>query len=185
MWKRRATAWVVSLVWACLGTSISTTVPWARAEPEASALADLRQIKKFVSVEAQTQGTAERLGISRSGLTDLMRVTLLNRVPGVALEASSGPAADATDRPQQLGFLTCEVWTVGDQYIAAYHVDCSAGAYTRQRLPGALWNQAILGYGPKEEVPEAVRKGVLALVQQFTNTFSRAKTEVSTGEANP
>jgi hypothetical protein len=42
-----------------------------------------------------------------------------------------------------------------------------------------------LGVWAEEEVPEAVRKGVLALVQQFTNTFSRAKTEVSTGEANP
>jgi hypothetical protein len=178
-------AWRLSVFLVCLGASALAIVPWAGAEPEATALADLRQIKKFVSVEAQTQGTAERLGISRAHLTDLIRVTLLNKVSGVALEASSGPAPDASDRPQQLGFLTCEVWTVGDQYIAAYHVDCSAGAYTRQRLPGTLWNQAILGYGPKEEVPEAVRKGVLALVQQFTSTFARAKAEVSTTGSIP
>ncbi len=44
-------------------------------------------------------------------------------------------------------------------------------------MPGTLWNQAILGYGPKEEVSEAVRKGVLALVEQFTKTFAKARTD--------
>ena len=95
--------------------------------PDSAILADMRQIRKFVSVEVQTQGTAEKLGISGAELTDMTRVTLLNKVPGIALEGSSGPSPGPTERLNQLGFFTCEVWTVGEQYIAAYHVDCSAG----------------------------------------------------------
>jgi hypothetical protein len=139
----------------------------------------MRQIRKFVAVEAQTQGTADKLGISGPELTDIMRVTLLNKVPGIALEGSSGPAPDASERPNQLGYFTCEVWTVGEQYIAAYHVDCNAGSYTVQRTPGGLWNQAILGYGPKDEVSEAVRKGVRAMAEMFATTFLSARADGS------
>ncbi len=145
------------------------------AGADAVTLADMRQVRKFVAVEVQTQGTAEKLGISSAELTDVTRVTLLNKIPGIALEGSGGPAPDASERLNQLGFFTCEVWTVGEQYIAAYHVDCNAGAYTAQKTPGSLWNQAILGYGPKDEVSDAVRKGVRAMVELFAATFSSAR----------
>ncbi|MCC2642640.1 MAG: exported protein of unknown function [Nitrospira sp.] len=140
-------------------------------------IADLRQIKKFVSVEVQTQGTAEKIGINSADLTDMTRVTLLNKLPGIALEGSSGPSLDTTERLSQLGFFTCEVWTVGEQYIAAYHVDCNAGSYTIQKTPGSLWNQAILGYGPKDDVADAVRKGVRAMVELFATIFLNARGE--------
>lgn len=158
-----------------LGVSFLLATSAVGAAPESASLADMRHIRKFVAVEVQTQGTAEKLGISSAELTDVTRVTLLNKVPGIALEGSSGPSPDATERLNQLGFFTCEVWTVGEQYIAAYHVDCSAGSYTTQKTPGSLWNQAILGYGPKDEVSEAVRKGVRAMVELFATTFSSAR----------
>lgn len=156
-----------------IGLWLSTVAEGAGSE--SAALMDMRHIKKFVAVEVQTQGTAEKLGISAPELTDVTRVTLLNKVPGIALEGSSGPSRDAPERLNQLGFFTCEVWTVGEQYIAAYHVDCSAGSYTTQKTPGSLWNQAILGYGPKDEVADAVRKGVRAMVELFAATFSSAR----------
>ena len=58
--------------------------------PDAALQNDMRQIRKFVAVEVQTQGTADKLGISGAELTDVMRVTLLNKVPGIVLEGSSG-----------------------------------------------------------------------------------------------
>ena len=161
-----------------LGSLLVTSLSLAQAaSPDSAVLTDMRQIRKFVAVEVQTQGTADKLGISGAELTDVMRVTLLNKIPGIALEGSSGPSADALERPGQLGFFTCEVWTVGEQYIAAYHVDCNAGSYTVQRTPGSLWNQAILGYGPKDEVSEAVRKGVRAMAEMFAVTFSSARAD--------
>ena len=159
-----------------LGPLVAMSLSLAQAaSPDSAVLTDMRQIRKFVAVEVQTQGTADKLGISGAELTDVMRITLLNKVPGIALEGSSGPSADALERPGQLGFFTCEVWTVGEQYIAAYHVDCNAGSYTVQKTPGSLWNQAILGYGPKDEVSEAVRKGVRAMAEMFAVTFSSAR----------
>lgn len=160
-----------------LGIGLIPSLAVAIASPEVVPVTDMRHIKKFVAVEVQTQGTAEKLGISSAELTDLTRVTLLNKVPGIALEGSSGPSPDAPERLNQLGFFTCEVWTVGDQYIAAYHVDCNAGSYTAQKMPGSLWNQAILGYGPKDEVSDAVRKGVRAMVELFATTFASARPE--------
>ena len=160
-----------------LGIGLFPSLPVAIASPDVVPVTDMRHIKKFVAVEVQTQGTAEKLGISSAELTDVTRVTLLNKVPGIALEGSSGPSPDAPERLNQLGFFTCEVWTVGDQYIAAYHVDCNAGSYTAQKTPGSLWNQAILGYGPKDEVSDAVRKGVRAMVELFATTFASARAE--------
>lgn len=160
-----------------LGIGLFPSLAAAIASPEVVPVTDMRHIKKFVAVEVLTQGTAEKLGISSAELTDLTRVTLLNKVPGIALEGSSGPSPDAPERLNQLGFFTCEVWTVGDQYIAAYHVDCNAGSYTAQKMPGSLWNQAILGYGPKDEVSDAVRKGVRAMVELFATTFVSARAE--------
>lgn len=158
-----------------LGAGLLPAVSAQGASPDPAPLADMRHIKKFVLVEVLTQGTAEKIGINSAELTDVTRVTLLNKLPGIALEASSGPSPDATERPNQLGFFTCDVWTVGEQYIAAYHVDCNAGSYNAQKTPGSLWNQAILGYGPKDDVSEAVRKGVRAMVELFATTFTTAR----------
>ena len=160
-----------------LGAYSLPTVPALGASPDPASIVEMRQIKKFVSVEVQTQGTAEKIGLKSADLTDLTRVMFLNKLPGVALEGSSGPSADAAQPLNQLGFLTCEVWTVGEQQIVAYHIDCNAGSYITPRTPGSLWNRAILGYGPKDEVSEAVPKGLRTMVELFATTFSNARAE--------
>jgi hypothetical protein len=148
------------------------------ANPEPSPYAELRQIKKFVSVEVQTQGTAEKLGLMSGELTDVTRLTFLKSFPGVALEGSGGPSPDGTERSNQLGFLACEVWTVGEEYIVAYHVDCNAGSYFMSKTPGSLWNRAILGYGPKDEVSGAIHKGLRSMVEQFATSFFKVRGDV-------
>lgn len=160
-----------------LGAYSLPAVPALGASPDPASVAEMRQIKKFVSVEVQTQGTAEKIGLQSADLTDLTRVLFLKKVSGVALAGSSGPSGDGTEPLNQLGFLTCEVWTVGEQQIVAYHIDCNAGSYITPRTPGSLWNRAILGYGPKEEVSEAVRKGLRTMVELFATTFSNARVE--------
>ncbi len=174
MWSQAMAVSRFSLLLMC-AVGFLPAVPALAANPDSMPISDMRHIKKFVAVEVQTQGTAEKLGINGAELTDVTRVTLLNKVPGIALEGSSGPSPDAPERLNQLGFFTCEVWTVGEQYIAAYHVDCNAGSYTAQKTPGSLWNQAILGYGPRDEVSDAVRKGVRAMVELFATTFATAR----------
>ena len=176
MWERAIVMGTLSVL-LLLGLESLPAGPVLAANPDSVPVVDMRHIKKFVAVEVQTQGTAEKLGISGAELTDVTRVTLLNKVPGIALEVSSGLSTDAPERLNQLGFFTCEVWTVGDQYIAAYHVDCNAGSYTAQKTPGSLWNQAILGYGPKDEVSDAVRKGVRAMVELFATTFAGVRAD--------
>ena len=181
MWSQTSVVSRLFVLLPLLGVGFLLAPAAEGAGADSAALADMRHIRKFVAVEVQTQGTAEKLGISGAELTDVTRVTLLNKVPGIALEGSSGPSPGAPERLNQLGFFTCEVWTVGEQYIAAYHIDCSAGSYTMQKTPGSLWNQAILGYGPKDEVSDAVRKGVRAMVELFAATFSSARADGGSG----
>ncbi len=167
---------VVSLLLICAMDLLSVT-PTQGASPEPAPFSDLRQIKKFVSVEVQTQGTAEKIGLKGGDLTDLTRSAFLNKVPGIPLEGSRGPSGDGTERLNQLGFFTCEVWTVGEEYIVAYHVDCNAGSYITLNTPGSLWNRALLGYGPKDEVSEAVRKGLRTIIDQFAVSFAKVRAE--------
>lgn len=158
---------------------VAKSVPCASAATPSGAGSDtasfseLKQIKKFVSIEVQTQGTAERLGLRHGELTDAIRVMFLKSFPGIALEISGGPSHGGAERLSQLGFLTCEVWTVGEEYIVAYHLDCNAGSYVMPRTPGSLWNRAILGYGPRDEISEAVHKGLRSMIEQFAATFFR------------
>lgn len=177
MWRHvrglsRVSALVLALGWATV-----SAVSAQGATPEPPPFAELRQIKKFVSVEVQTQGTAEKLGLMSGELTDVTRVTFLKSFPGVALEGSGGPPPDGTERLNQLGFLSCEVWTVGEEYIVAYHVDCNAGSYFMSKTPGSLWNRAILGYGPKDEVSAVVHNGLRSMVEQFAASFFKARGE--------
>jgi hypothetical protein len=165
-WLSKVSAQVLAL-----GMAMVSVVSAEGVNPEPSPFAELRQIKKFVSVEVQTQGTAEKVGLMSGELTDVTRLTFLRNFPGVALEGSAGPSPDGTERLNQLGFLACEVWTVGEEYIVAYHVDCNAGSYVRSKTSSSLWNRALLGYGPKDEVSAAVHNGLRSMVEQFATSF--------------
>ncbi len=159
------------LVW---GAHLCGTALAAPPEPrmDTASFSDLKQIRKFVSVEVQTQGTAEKLGLTRTELTDTARLIFLRNFPNITLEMSAGPPSiESTERLSQLGYLICEVWTVGEEYMVAYHLDCNAGSYVMPRTPGSLWNRAILGFGPRAEISEAVHKGLRSMIEQFAKTF--------------
>jgi hypothetical protein len=172
-----ALAHKLTLTLCALFVGTSPTATWAEAEkhPERAPIAELQEIKKFVSVEVQTQGTAEKIGLKSAELTDLTRLAFLNNFPGVALEGSGGPLLDGVERPNQAGFINCEVWTVGEEYIVAYHVDCSAGPYVAPKTLNAVWGHALLGYGPKDQVPDSIRKGLRNLIEKFAVVFFRSR----------
>lgn len=176
MWHRLRKLNRMSAHVLALGVAMVPVVVAAQGvTPAPPPFAEFRQIKKFVSVEVQTQGTAEKVGLKSRELTDVTRLTFLRNFPGVALEGSAGPSPDGTERLSELGFLSCEVWTVGEEYIVAYHVDCNAGSYVKSKLPGSLWNRAILGYGPKDEVSAAIHNGLRSMVEQFATSFFKAR----------
>lgn len=163
-----------------IGASIGSVLPARGAGSDPQPSADLAQIKKFVAIEVQVQGTAEKLGLKSEDLTDLTRLTFLKNFPGVTLEMSGAPSNDGRGRLGQLGFLTCEVWTVGEEYIVAYHLDCNAGSYLMSGRPGTLWNRAILGYGPRDDISDVVHGGLRSMVEQLAATFFKVR-----GEARP
>lgn len=168
--------WMVLLL--TIGVSMGYGLPVHGAGSEAQPSVDLAQIKKFVAIEVQVQGTAERLGLKSGELTDQTRLTFIKSFPGVALEMSGTSSLDGKERLSQLGFLTCEVWTVGEEYIVAYHMDCNAGSYFMPGRPGTLWNRAILGYGPKGDISDAVHGGLRSMVEQLAATFFKVRGEV-------
>jgi hypothetical protein len=163
-----------------IGASMAYVLLGYSGGSEAEPSSDLAQIKKFVAIEVQVQGTAEKLGLKSGDLTDLTRLTFLKNFPGVSLEMSGAPSVDGRERLSQLGYLTCEVWTVGEEYIVAYHLDCNAGSYLMSGRPGTLWNRAILGYGPRGDISDAVHGGLRSMVEQLAATFFKVK-----GEARP
>lgn len=172
--------WCAGLVLAA-GVSVDAGLADAQSGAGSSAMpfADLAQIKKFVSLEVQTQGTAEKLKLRSSELTDTMRLAFLKSFPGIALEISGGPSAEGMERMREVGFFTCEVWTVGEAYTVAYHMDCNAGSYLMPRAPGTLWNRSILGYGPKDDIFDTIYKDLLSMIDQFAVTFYKVRGETS------
>jgi hypothetical protein len=68
--------WSIGLVLA-IGASMAYVLLGYSGGSEVALSSDLAQIKKFVAIEVQVQGTAEKLGLKRGDLTDLTRLTFL------------------------------------------------------------------------------------------------------------
>ncbi len=71
----------------------------------------------------------------------------------------------------EVGWLTVTVWVTGDDFPVAYHLTVQAGH------PGNTdsWEDAVLGYGSKENVPGQVKKNVDELIEKLAIDFYKAR----------
>lgn len=175
----RSKRWLAS--WGILLVLFVPSVGWGESEPAkgGSSFSEFRDITKFVSIEVQTAGSAEKIGLKPSALTDAARIAFRTSFNGLPFEDVTVRALQGTERPNQLGFLTCDVWTVGEEFVVAYHVDCNAGHYLSNKVLGTVWNHALLGYGPKDQIPDTIHRGLRNLIQKLAVAFFKARGEAS------
>lgn len=167
--------------WVVLMVLFVPSVGWGQSDQTkgGSSFSEFRDITKFVSIEVQTAGSAEKIGLKPAALTDVARSAFRSSFNGLPFEDVTVRSLEGTERPNQLGFLTCDVWTVGEEFVVAYHVDCNAGHYLSNKVLGTVWNHALLGYGPKDQIPDTIQRGLRNLIQKLAATFFKARGEAS------
>ncbi len=60
-------------------------------------------------------------------------------------------------------------------YMVAYHLECDAGSYLMPRTTGSLGIGRFFGYGSKDEISDAVHKGLQSMIEQFATTFFKVR----------
>lgn len=133
-------------------------------------------IERFAYIEVSVSGSAEKLGLKEDKLTDQLRLRFKNNFAGMVFEEPDSLVQVVLnpDSAQKYGSLHVSVWTVGDDYPIALHVEITAGNLTRTDQ----YKRAVLGYGSKKDVPETVRKKIGELVEEAAVTFFKARGEL-------
>ncbi|MCG8547634.1 MAG: hypothetical protein MJE12_25845 [Alphaproteobacteria bacterium] len=117
-------------------------------------------------------GTAGRQGLSRTALTDHVRDSLRQSLP-TAVGVSEPDEATSASREKiesvMRGRLVCGVWTVGDYFPIALHVDCQL-----QSAEGDELDQArLLGHTRQLELNRTVRQALNQVVKRVADKLRR------------
>lgn len=134
----------------------------------------LNKIESFGYIYVHVRNPKEdKLGLNSEELTGYLRLRYKNNFANIPFKDQSQNLWDMKSK-EKVGMLWCGVWTVGDNYPVAYHVECTAGSFEQPRI----LSEAILGYGNKRNVPETIKKSIDDLVSQFAIQFYKTRGEM-------
>ena len=135
---------------------------------------ELKHIESFGFIYVHIENTeSSRLQLNENDLTDYLKLRFKNNFSGVQYKDKTNSLADIKD-PKKIGNLWCGVWTVGDDYPVAYHVECQLGSFQKDRI----LTDAVLGYGSKRNVPDTIRKSIDDIVSRFAVKFFKVRGEM-------
>jgi hypothetical protein len=162
----------------CLAFSVSAQ---AQESPEdyqrrfdALMYGDLRKVEYFGFIHAHIKNDeSARIGITESEMTDFLKLRFKNNF-GSTPYKDLGSKLLEQKNPESIGYLWCGVWTVGDDFPIAYHVECKGGSLSKP----TILTDAVLGYGNKRNVPEAIKKSIDGMLAQFAVRFFKTRGEL-------
>lgn len=135
--------------------------------------AAFKNIESFEEIFVFLHGDAEKIGLSKSQLTDYATLKFKNNFAGVKYENSVlFPKSKAEG--YKTGKLYFGVSVVGDDYPIAYYVKCVAGSYGS----GPIWSRSYLGYGSKETVPDTIKECISKMTEELAIDFFKARGEM-------
>jgi hypothetical protein len=134
---------------------------------------DLRKIERFGFIYVLVRSESEdKVGLKSEDLTDYLKLRYKNNFGGFPYKEitdwQNAPPAEKT------GNLWCGVWTVGNSFPVAYHVECRMGSMKQSRIV----EDAVLGYGNRSNVPETIRKTLDRMVSDFAIRFFKTRGEM-------
>ena len=135
--------------------------------------AAFKNIESFEEIFVFLNGDAEKIGLSKSQLTDYATLKFKNNFAGVKYEnLVLFPKSKAEG--YKTGKLYFGVSVVGDDYPIAYYVKCVAGSYGS----GPIWSRSYLGYGSKENVPDTIKENISKMTEELAIDFFKARGEM-------
>jgi len=129
-----------------------------------------RTVEKFVIFDVDLDGSAEKLGVKKEELTDLLKLKFKNSFAGMKIEKAP-PPEELYSKGPKFGAIFIIVWTVGDDYPIAFHISISAGNY----VDLDLYQNAYLGITSKQYVSKVTRETISDLVDNLAIAFFKAR----------
>ena len=126
-----------------------------------------REIRRFTEPTILLRGSAEEIGLDRHSLGSVLEAQFLQDFSFL----QSDFAFDKTYETWQIGLFACEAWTVGNNYPIAFHLQCTGGPMDEPRH----WHYAMLGYGRKDKIAEAVREGLQSIITEYAGFVRKAR----------
>lgn len=139
---------------------------------------DLNRVISFGNVIVGLEGSAEKIGLSRSFLNDFLKLQIKNSFNGIKLKNikmfSTVNGKYQQNKNPHIGRVYVKVWTIGDDFPIAYHVSLTAGTYEKYRI----YTDAVLGYGSKKNVPDSIKGSISKMIDRFAISFFKARDEL-------
>lgn len=131
----------------------------------------LKKIEYFGFIHVHLKNKeSTKIGLSEEELGDFLRLRYRNNFGNVPYRNLGAKMFDVKDA-SAVGNLWCGVWTVGDDFPVAYHVECKAGSMANP----TILTDAVLGYGNKKNVPETIKKALDDMLSQFAIQFFKTR----------
>jgi hypothetical protein len=116
---------------------------------------------------------SNKLGLTSEDLTDFLKLRYKNNFGNIPFLDKSKKIGEIKNR-EAIGNLWCGVWTVGDDYPIAYHVECRFGSFGNP----SIVSDEVLGYGNKRNVPESIKNSIDRMTSEFAIQFYKSRGEM-------
>ena len=136
-----------------------------------------REIKQFTVPTVQLRGTAEEIGIDARALTDMLEKRFLQDFAFLQTDFTF----DKTYETWEIGLFGCALWTVGNHYPIAFHIQCTGGSMDEPRH----WQYATLGYGHKHKIVEMVTNALEGIVEEYAAFVRKAREKNERARTEP
>ena len=132
-------------------------------------------------VEVEFQG--ELLKQNKRKLEKLLRLRLRNDLSMIRHDTAHFETVaekhNWNDRDIELlrrGALYCRIWTVGDDYPVAFHINCRLWGYGDYKFKAlSKFEYSFLGYNSKERLDDEIDKVLRDIVADIASQFLSAK----------
>lgn len=137
---------------------------------------ELAQTKYLFDLDLRMQGSLTRIGFTRDGLTAYIEEEVARIYPMLERREIDFDENGRPKRPflsRDWGYLDVSIWTVGDEYPVAYHLEVEFGGYDAY---SKTLSKSILGYSEAKSLTEEN-----ILHQTLTNLLESTKTAIFGG----
>lgn len=140
---------------------------------------DLASIEYFGTIGVFVTGdSAEQIGLDADDLTDYLKLRFKNNFASIPYKDKSesyDALFDDEEEAAKFGEMMVSVWVIGEDYPIVYHIEIDVGAFTPG---GGRYENAHLGYGTEESVPDTIRESIGSLVEDAAVTFFKVRGEL-------
>ena len=135
-----------------------------------------KSIESFSSIGVYFNGTAKDIGLNKDELTNFLKLRFKNSLAGTTYKKTDFEKIMNESDAQQSkrGDIAIKLWTVGNDYPIAFHIEISSGNYSNL----GQYKTAILGYSSKEKILESVKKSITELVDDLAVSYFKARGEL-------